>query len=75
MSRHSCGDDSRRFPESPAGQSLSEKSGLTAPCGRGSLSATHGIGGLASRDQRERWMFEVFAQTRQRGGEPARRAH
>jgi hypothetical protein len=42
--------------------SLRERSGLTAPYGRGSWPALHGTWRLTSRDHRERWMYGRFMQ-------------
>jgi hypothetical protein len=65
-----------RFRESPACQSLFEKSGLTAPCGRGSLPTTHAITRVSEPRPREAVDTRICTQTRQGGGNrSARRAH
>ena len=65
-----------RFRESPACQSLFEKSGLTAPCGRGSLPTTRAITRVSEPRPREAVDTRICTQTRQGGGNrSARRAH
>jgi hypothetical protein len=69
-------DPSRRFGEGPASQSLCEKSGLTAPCGRGSLPTTRAVTLLSEPRPKEAVDVQVFIQTRQgEGKRTARRAH